>query len=219
MTNSSVSCFTGSRDDLKHLNPSCETEALVTELFSRGLKNHRIRHEVNSLWSTQSEADSGRIALTLENIRNLRKKYNAKNQIHPQDNVALHLLVERTPTDIIIYYAWRDGVIPGKTQPRFCSIIMADSGVQALREWGTDIAFMDTTFGVTRYGYCFTVLVVKDSHSNHWPVAFMFHYDETTAVFTTFLTEVKKRGGMLPKIIMTDISAAGKSTITNEYSL
>jgi hypothetical protein len=24
---------------------------------------------------------------------------------------------------------------------------------------------------------------------------------------------------MLPKIIMTDISAAGKSTITNEYSL
>ncbi len=202
--------LTGSRGDLKHLSPSAKTEELVMELFGRGLKNHRILHEVNSLWSTQIEADSGRIALTLADIRNLRKKYNANNQLHAQDHVALQLLVERLGSDPIIYYAWRD-VLQDDPKPNFCSIIMADCGVQALKEWGTDVAFMDTTYGITRYGYCFTALVVKDAHSNHWPVAFMFHHDETMAVFTTFLMEVKKRAAILPRIIVTDISAAGMS--------
>ena len=201
--------FVGSRDDLKHLDPSPETEALVMELFGRGMKNHDIRNDVNSLWSTQLEADNGRVALTLADIRNLRQKYNAKLQIHAHDDVAMHLFAERTRTDILIYYAWRDCLVTDKVKPNFCSIIMVESGVQALHEWGSDVAFMDTTYGVTRYGYCFTALVVKDSHSNHWPVAFMFHHDETMEVFITFLTQIKKRANMLPKIIVTDISAAG----------
>ena len=183
-------------------------------LFEQGLKNWEIEESVNTLWSTPIQAADGRIALTLQDIRKLRHKYNSKIQLHAEDSVAMQLFVQRTSKDVLIYYASRDGKSTNNPEPNFCSIIMNDAGVQALNLWGKEMAFMDTTYGVTRYGYCFTALVVKDSHSNHWPVAFMFHHDETMEVFTTFLTEVKKRAGRLPQVIVTDISAAGKQQHT-----
>ena len=123
----------------------------------------------------------------------------------------MHLFVKQNANAGLIHYAWNINS-PDQTVP-FCSIIMTDVGVTALREWGQTAAFMDTTYGVNKYGYAFTALIVKDSHSNHWPVAYMFHENETAVEFTTFLQKIKERAAKdnvnLPKFIFTDISTAG----------
>jgi hypothetical protein len=141
---------------------------------------------------------------------------NAENQIHGNDSIAMHLFATQYANAGLIYYAWNTD-LPNQTQP-FCSIIMTDAGVTALREWGQTTAFMDTTYGVNKYGYAFTALIVKDSHSNHWPVAYMFHEDETSVEFTTFLQKIKERAARdnvhLPQFIFTDISTAGKHSST-----
>jgi hypothetical protein len=100
---------------------------------------------------------------------------------------------------------------PTATDPSgaFCALIMAESGVLALQTWGRRIALMDTTYGTNRYGYGLTALIVKDSHGNHFPVAFMIHSEDNSAAFTTFLSYIKEKAGMLPKGILVDNCAAG----------
>jgi hypothetical protein len=180
-------------------------------LLAHGLNNVDIQHYVNQQWYEAIDAANRRVALTLTDVRYLRQKYNSQHQLHVDDSVAMHLLSERMSSDVLIYYASRDERTGDNPHPKFCSIIMNDTCVESLHLFGKDMAFMDTTYGVTRYGYCFTALVVKDSHSNHWPVAFMIHYEETKEVFTTFLTQIKRRAGVLPAVIVTDVSAAGKN--------
>jgi hypothetical protein len=187
-----------------------EMEAQVMKLIYQGRKNLDIFREVNEGWCTQTAANDRRLSITLYDIQKLRQKYKKVNQIHSNDSVAMHLWVSRQrDTSKLLYYAWRDEPTPSPSDMGFCSIIMTDGGVIAMDEWGKETAFMDTTYGVTRYGYGFTALVVKDSHSNHWPVAFMLHRDDSAAVYTTFLREIKRRTGFLPKSIVTDISDAG----------
>jgi hypothetical protein len=129
----------------------------------------------------------------------------------------MHLLASQKANTGLIYYAWNTD-LPNQTQP-FCSVIMVDAGVTALREWGQTAAFMDTTYGVNKYGYAFTALVVKDSHCNHWPVAYMFHENETAVEFSTFLQKIKERAAKddvnMPKFIFTDICNAGKQSKYN----
>jgi hypothetical protein len=136
-----------------------------------------------------------------------------ENQLHGNDSIAMHLFATQNANAGLIYYAWNTDS-PNQTLP-FCSIIMTDAGVIALREWGQTAAFMDTTYGVNKYGYAFTALIVKDSHSNHWPVAYMFHENETAEEFTTFLQKIKERAARdnvnLPEFIFTDISTAGNT--------
>jgi hypothetical protein len=99
-------------------------------------------------------------------------------------------------------------------QTKFCSIIMTNAGVIGMQKWGRKMAFMDSTFGTNRYGYPFTALVVKDSHSNHWPVAFMIHRDEDQSIYTKFLQTIRERAGFLPEGIVTDNSKAGMRTVS-----
>jgi hypothetical protein len=94
----------------------------------------------------------------------------------------------------------------------FCAIIMTGSGRLALQTWGRKVAFMDSTWGTNRYGYALTVLVVKDSHGNNFPTAYMIHSSEDTEVFVTFLEHVKQLAGMLPEGILVDNCAAGNVT-------
>jgi hypothetical protein len=152
-------------------------------------------------------------------------------QIHSDDSIAMHILSERLKKEGggLIHYAWSQDSSTALTssstsqstvKPPFCSIIMTEHGILALKEWGQEVAFMDSTHGITRYGFPFTALVVKDSHSNHWPVALMFHEAETEQAFVTFLTKIRDVAGAagvsMPKAIVTDISTAGNS-ITHKF--
>jgi hypothetical protein len=136
-------------------------------------------------------------------------------QIHPNDTQAMMLLVSALQQrQIIAHYSWNPQYHPTDKTP-FCTIIMTDGGVVGLKRWGRKIAFMDTTFGTNMYGYGLTALVVKDSHSNHWPVAFMLHQANDQSVYHKFLRTVRERAGHLPQGIVTDISYAG----TYRYNL
>lgn len=122
-------------------------------------------------------------------------------------------LVNQLHPSLISHYAWKDLGI----SQNFCSIIMAQSGVVALKDFGRKIGFMDTTFGTNRYGYGFTSLVVKDAHGNHFPVAYMIHYDETEEIYTRFLKKIKEKAGFLPEGIITDMAKAGKLACSDTY--
>jgi hypothetical protein len=110
---------------------------------------------------------------------------------------------------------------PTKDNPNgaFCAILMTGSGRLALQTWGRKVACMDSTWGTNRYGYALTALVVKDSHGNHFPAAYMIHSAEDTEVFTTFLEYVRKLTGMLPEAILVDNCAAGNIILMQVTSL
>jgi MULE transposase domain len=191
------------------------SEELIDEvmaLLGLGHSNHSIMEKMMKKWNSFDEATNRRNTLTLVDVATLRKRFQRVNRIHPDDSVCVAELMKREengglPKTVIPYHAWRDDTI----HHDYCTIIMTDSGVAALNDWGQKVAFMDTTYGVNRYGYPFTALVVKDSHSNHWPVAFMIHQREDANTYIKFLTTVRARAGMLPQGIMIDMSLAGTS--------
>ena len=110
----------------------------------------------------------------------------------------MHLFAKQNANAGLIYYAWNTDS-PDQTVP-FCSIIMADAGVTALREWGQTAAFMDTTYGVNKYGYAFTALIVKDSHSN---IGLSRTFSTRTKLLSSLPLSYKRLRSMLPRITST----------------
>jgi len=59
-----------------------------------------------------------------------------------------------------------------------------------LAAFGTDLAFMDATYGLNSYGFIQVTLVVRDEFGNGVPVAACISSAENAAVFQEFLEAV-----------------------------
>jgi hypothetical protein len=123
-------------------------------------------------------------AFSSPDVQNLTKQVCNRTQLHKEDAIRLHKLVENHRESVIHYQPYKPN------EQDFLLILMDSMMRSAFQEYGPEVIFMDATGSTNMYGFPSFGLLIRDKYGRGVPLAFILTSNEDQPTIERALSSV-----------------------------